>query len=196
MIQAEAGAEHDAQQIHRVRQRLLQLGAVALHQAVEDLLRQNEAEQRRRHQAAEQRHRQIRFVLLQIDRAREQRCGEHQHEDAVQCERALAADARLRKQLLHAVHPVLTAGHKRDEVKRAVQSLRTPLAARSARGAHHCLRLQALQAIAERVFLVLEEELEAGPQQQAEGAAREYEDEEVQQHGVVSFIPLYWRSCG
>ena len=38
LVEREAGAEHDAEHIHGVRQRLLKLGAVALHQPVQHLV--------------------------------------------------------------------------------------------------------------------------------------------------------------
>ena len=51
LIERETGAEHDAEQIDRIGQRLLQLVPVALHQPVQHLLRQQHAEDNRRDQS-------------------------------------------------------------------------------------------------------------------------------------------------
>ena len=87
----------------------------------------------------------------------------------------------MRQQAFGAVHPIVAAGDQGDEVEEAVQALRGLFAPRGARGSHHGLRLQAFEPGVERVFLGAEE-LEAGPQDQAEGGAGKEEEEEVGQH--------------
>ena len=92
----------------------------------------------------------------------------------------------LQQLVLDAAQPVVAAGNQAHHVEEAVQKPPPRLAPRRRRcGRHQGLRLQLLQAVAQRVFL-LAEQLDAAPQQQRrQRGAGDREEEKVGQHAIL-----------
>ena len=114
LIQRQPRTQHDAQQIHRVRKRFLQLGPVTLHQPVQHLGRQQIPQQARRHYSAElTRHR---IAALHIEHSAQQQQREDHLPNRVSRQCLSIADSRLSQFLLCIAHPVFAARNETDDI--------------------------------------------------------------------------------